>query len=87
MFTMKFCTDVLFGSSFVLIRLCTRQFCMFVISSDRDGAQCDIIIIVGVAVSVCLSIDHVYQLIMVKGIWGKKLCTVGCKRAFPVQYH
>ena len=38
-------TDVHFGSaqrSFVPIRWCIRQFCMFVINSDRDGAQYDV---------------------------------------------
>ena len=29
--------------SFVLARWCTRQFCMFIISSDRDGAQYDVV--------------------------------------------
>ncbi len=49
----KFCTDVHFGGaefSFVLTRWCIRQFCMFAISSDRDGAQYDVI---SLAVSVC----------------------------------
>ena len=43
---MKFYTDIQFGSAqhrFVLIRWCTRRFCMFVIRSDRDGAQYDVV--------------------------------------------
>ncbi len=43
--------------SFVLIRWCTKQFSIFVISFDHDGAgaQCNIVSLV---VSVCLSTDH-----------------------------
>ena len=37
--------------SFVLIRWCTRRFCMFVINSDRDGALYDVVNLdVGVSV-------------------------------------
>ena len=44
------CTGVHFVSaqcSFVLIRWCTRRFCMFVISSDYDGAQYDVFSLAG----------------------------------------
>ena len=47
------CTNVHFGAaqrSFVLIRWCTRWFCMNVISNHPDGAQCDV---VSLALSVC----------------------------------
>ena len=58
-----FCTDVHFGGAqcrFVLTRWCTRQFCMFVISSDRE-AQYD-----GVSMEPCISSGSLYNVTSAK---------------------
>ncbi len=54
--SVQFCTNIHFGSaqrSFVLIRWCTRRFCMFVKNHLQDGVQSSV-----VSLSVCLSICH-----------------------------
>ena len=59
-FTMQFCTSVHLGGaqwSFVLIRWCTRQFCMFDMDHDRDVAQYNVVNL-GAHLSVCVSLDQ-----------------------------
>ena len=67
-------TDIHFGGakcSFVLTRLCTRRFCMKVISSNCDGAQYDVVSLA----LVCWRSQNNCEVLILKGIqngWASK---------------
>ena len=74
---MEFCTDIHIGSAqyiLVLIRWCTRQFCMFVTNNLWDGAQYNVVSL-SVCLSVCLSVTWPKLRLDIKDtsyVWGRK---------------
>ena len=87
-FTMQFCTIVHFGGtqrSCVLIRWCTRRFCMFVISSDKDPHIWSITFLCGLYMGMCVwRPSHLVHQISLCTLYGKTL-TFGPSH-FPVDF-